>query len=80
MENNQRYVHKGKSPDNIDVKEIVAIYKIGVMEITETVVVPAGILFRLVLIAKPLIQYYAKPCTILINLSFENGLFQDELN
>ena len=30
-------------------------------------------------IAKPLIQYYVKPLTHLINSSFENGLFPDEL-
>ena len=30
-------------------------------------------------IAKPLIQYYAKPLSRLINSSFENGLFPDEL-
>ena len=30
-------------------------------------------------IAKPLIQYYVKPLTHLINTSFENGLFLDEL-
>ena len=30
-------------------------------------------------IAKPLIQYYAKPISRLINSSFENGLFPDEL-
>ena len=30
-------------------------------------------------IAKPLIQYYIKPLTCLINSSFENGLFPDEL-
>ena len=30
-------------------------------------------------IAKPLIQYYIEPLTCLINSSFENGLFPDEL-
>ena len=30
-------------------------------------------------IAKPIIQYYAKPLSRLINSSFENGLFPDEL-
>ena len=30
-------------------------------------------------IGKPLIQYYVKPLTRLINFSFENGLFPEEL-
>ena len=30
-------------------------------------------------IGKPLIQYYVKPLTRLINSTFENGLFPDEL-
>ena len=39
----------------------------------------AGQDFFLANIAKPSIQYYAKPLTRLINSSFENGLFPDEL-
>ena len=52
-------------------------------EITEVILSlknsSAGHASILASIAKPLIQYYIKPLTCLINSSFENGLFHDEL-